>query len=51
MNKLQKYQERLKEYEDKLDTMGFRYSYSKTDSGYGSEQNYNSWKITALRPT
>ena len=40
VNKLQKYQERLKEYEDKLDTMGFRYSYSKTDSGYGSEQNY-----------
>ena len=31
VNKLQKHQEKLKEYEDKLDTMGFRNSYSKTD--------------------
>jgi hypothetical protein len=40
VDNLQKHQEKLKEYEDKLDTMGFRYSYSKTDSGYGSKQNY-----------
>jgi hypothetical protein len=31
VNKLQKHQEKLKEYEDKLDTMGFCNSYSKTD--------------------
>ena len=31
VNKLQKHQENLKEYEDNLDTMGFRNSYSKTD--------------------
>lgn len=31
VNNLQKHQEKLKEYEDKLDTMGFRNSYSKTD--------------------
>ena len=31
VDNLQKHQEKLKEYEDKLDTMGFRNSYSKTD--------------------
>ena len=31
VDNLQKHQEKLKEYEDKLDTMGSRNSYSKTD--------------------
>ena len=38
VNKLQKHQEKLKEYEDKLDTMGFRNSYSSWIDTYRAQR-------------